>query len=151
MPDAAQGSTALAAAFVTTVPKIGAVIALYRLIVALPDTLAWGVFIGVLAVASMTLGNLAAFGQDDPRRLLGWSTVSQVGYLLVPVAVAGRSELALPSMLLFLGGYAVTNLAAKLLAIDPSLTPEQLVALILAFGPVVGWLGEAALKRCQPM
>ena len=112
VPDAAQGSTALAAAFVTTVPKIGAVIALYRLIVALPDTLAWGVFIGVLAVASMTLGNLAAFAQDDPRRLLGWSTVSQVGYLLVPVAVAGRSDLALPSMLLFLGGYAVTNLAA---------------------------------------
>ncbi len=112
VPDAAQGSTALAAAFVTTVPKIGAVIALYRLIVALPDTLAWGVFIGVLAVASMTLGNLAAFAQDDPRRLLGWSTVSQVGYLLVPVAVAGRSDLALPSMLLYLTGYAVTNLAA---------------------------------------
>ncbi|MEO7421403.1 MAG: NADH-quinone oxidoreductase subunit N [Ornithinibacter sp.] len=112
VPDAAQGSTALAAAFVTTVPKIGAVIALYRLVVALPDTLAWGVLVGVLAVVSMTLGNLAAFAQDDPRRLLGWSTVSQVGYLLVPVAVAGRSELALPSMLLFLGGYAVTNLAA---------------------------------------
>ncbi len=66
----------------------------------------------MLAVASMTLGNLAAFAQDDPRRLLGWSTVSQVGYLLVPVAVAGRSDLALPSMLLYLGGYAVTNLAA---------------------------------------
>jgi len=112
VPDAAQGSTALTAAFVTTVPKVGAVVAAYRLVVALPDTLAWGVLVGVLAVASMTLGNLAAFAQDDPRRLLGWSTVSQVGYLLVPVAVAGRSDLALPSMLLYLGGYAVTNLAA---------------------------------------
>ena len=60
----------------------------------------------------MTLANLAAFGQDDPRRLLGWSTVSQVGYLLVPVAVAGRSDLALPAMLLYLAGYALTNLAA---------------------------------------
>ena len=60
----------------------------------------------------MTLGNLAAFAQDDPRRLLGWSTVSQVGYLLVPVAVAGRSDLALPALLLYLAGYAVTNLAA---------------------------------------
>ncbi len=112
VPDAAEGSTALTAAFITTVPKIGAVIATYRLVLALPDTLAWGVLVGVLAVASMTLGNLAAFGQDDPRRLLGWSTVSQVGYLLVPVAVAGRSDLALPSMLLYLTGYAVTNLAA---------------------------------------
>ncbi len=112
VPDAAQGSTGLAAAFVTTVPKVGAVVAAYRLVVALPDTLAWGVLVGVLAVASMTLGNLAAFGQDDPRRLLGWSTVSQVGYLLVPVAVAGRTDLALPSMLLFVAGYAVTNIAA---------------------------------------
>ncbi|MEO5610425.1 MAG: NADH-quinone oxidoreductase subunit N [Ornithinibacter sp.] len=112
VPDAAQGSTALAAAFVTTVPKVGAVIALYRLVVAMPDTLAWGMLVGVLAVVSMTLGNLAAFAQEDPRRLLGWSTVSQVGYLLVPVAVAGRSDLALPSMLLYLAGYAVTNLAA---------------------------------------
>jgi NADH-quinone oxidoreductase subunit N len=112
VPDAAQGSTGLAAAFVTTVPKIGAVIALYRLLLALPDTLAWGLLVAVIATASMTLGNLAAFGQEDPRRLLGWSTVSQAGYLLVPVAVAGTSDLALPSMLLYLAAYAVTNIAA---------------------------------------
>lgn len=112
VPDAAQGASGVAAAFVTTVPKVGAVVAAYRLVLALPDTLAWGVFVGVLAVTSMTLANLAAFGQDDPRRLLGWSTVSQVGYLLVPVAVAGRSDLALPAMLLYLAGYALTNLAA---------------------------------------
>lgn len=112
VPDAAQGSTGLTAAFVTTVPKVGAVVALYRLVVALPGSLDWGLLVGVLAVASMTLGNLAAFGQDDPRRLLGWSTVSQVGYLLVPVAVAGRSDLALPSLLFYVAGYAVTNVAA---------------------------------------
>ncbi|WP_304481703.1 proton-conducting transporter membrane subunit, partial [Cryobacterium sp. Y11] len=68
--------------------------------------------VGVLAAASMTLGNLAAFWQDDVRRLLGWSTVSQVGYLLLPIAVAGRSDLALPSLLLYLAGYAATNLTA---------------------------------------
>lgn len=60
----------------------------------------------------MTLGNLAAYGQSDPRRLLGWSTVSQVGYLLVPVAVAGRTELALPSLLVYLIGYTLTNVVA---------------------------------------
>jgi NADH-quinone oxidoreductase subunit N len=70
------------------------------------------VVVTVLAVASMTFGNLAAYWQDDPRRLLGWSTVSQVGYLLVPVAVAGHSDLALPSLLLYLAGYALTNIAA---------------------------------------
>ncbi len=112
VPDAAQGAGSTAAAFLTTVPKVGALLALYRFVTVLPDGLAWPSLVAVLAVASMTLGNLAALGQRDPRRLLGWSTVSQVGYLLVPVAVAGRSDLALPSLLLFLAAYAVTNLGA---------------------------------------
>jgi NADH-quinone oxidoreductase subunit N len=112
VPDAAQGAGGAVAAFLTTVPKIGAVLAAYRLVEMLPETLAWPLFVAVLAVASMTLGNFAAYWQSDPRRLLGWSTVSQVGYLLVPVAVAGRSDLALPSLLLYLAGYTVTNLAA---------------------------------------
>lgn len=50
----------------------------------LPASAHASALVGVLAVTSMTLGNLAAVGQDDPRRLLGWSTVSQVGYLLGP-------------------------------------------------------------------
>ncbi len=112
VPDAAQGATGTAAMFVTTVPKIGALIALYRLVSVLPDSMAWGLLVAVFAVAGMTLGNLAAFWQDDPRRLLGWSTVSQVGFLLVPVAVVGRTDLALPSLLFYLAGYTVTNIAA---------------------------------------
>ncbi len=66
VPDAAEGATAVAASFVTTVPKIGAVIAAYRLVLALPETLAWGALVGAIAVGSMTLGNLAAYGQSDP-------------------------------------------------------------------------------------
>ncbi|MEZ0165885.1 NADH-quinone oxidoreductase subunit N [Kineococcus sp. LSe6-4] len=116
VPDAAQGASATAAAFATTVPKIGALVAAYRLLDALPRSgpaaLDWPLLVAVLAAASMTLGNLAAFGQDDPRRLLGWSTVSQVGYLLMPVAVAGRAGSALPALLLYVAGYAVSNLGA---------------------------------------
>lgn len=112
VPDAAQGAGGAVAAFVTTVPKIGAIIAIHRIATLLPDTVAWPLLIAVLAAASMTLGNLAAFWQSDPRRLLGWSTVSQVGYLLVAVTVASTSEMALPSLLIYLAGYTVTNLAA---------------------------------------
>ncbi|MCY7289062.1 MAG: NADH-quinone oxidoreductase subunit N, partial [Cryobacterium sp.] len=50
--------------------------------------------------------------QTDVRRLLGWSTVSQVGYLLLPVAVAGNADLALPSLLLYLAGYTASNITA---------------------------------------
>ncbi|GFN02360.1 hypothetical protein Smic_09160 [Streptomyces microflavus] len=60
----------------------------------------------------MTLGNLAAFFQRDVKRLLAYSTVSQVGYLLMPVAVAGRSDLAQQALLYYLAAYAVTNLGA---------------------------------------
>src|SRR5699024_6127828 len=64
------------------------------------------------AVTGMTLGNLAAYWQDDPRRMLGWSTVSQAGYLLVAVVVVHSSELGLPALLVYLASYAVTNIAA---------------------------------------
>lgn len=112
VPDAAQAANGVAAVFLTTVPKIGALIALYRVTTMLPHTVAWPLLITIFAVASMTLGNLAAYGQQDPRRLLGWSTVSQVGYLAVPITVADNSELALPSLLFYLVGYTLTNSAA---------------------------------------
>nr|WP_041782038.1 NADH-quinone oxidoreductase subunit N [Mycolicibacterium chubuense] len=112
VPDTAQGATGTAAMFLTTVPKVGALIALYRLVAVLPDTIAWRLLIGLIAIASMTLGNLAAYWQSDPRRLLGWSTVSQVGYLLVPLTAVGHSGIASPSLLFYLSAYTVTNVAA---------------------------------------
>lgn len=113
VPDAAQGTRVGAAALLTTVPKVGGLLAAYRVLDAVPtDVVDWPLLIALLAALTMTLGNLAAFAQDSPRRLLGWSSVSQAGYLLMAVAVAGRSELALPSLALYLSAYAVTNLGA---------------------------------------
>jgi NADH-quinone oxidoreductase subunit N len=112
VPDAAQGANVTGAAFATTVPKIGGVLAAFRLMDALPTTLAWPLLIGLVSAVTMTLGNLAAYTQTDPRRLLGWSTVSQSGYLLMPVAVAQSAPLALPALLVYLAGYAASNLAA---------------------------------------
>ncbi|WP_460868653.1 NADH-quinone oxidoreductase subunit N [Nocardioides pakistanensis] len=141
VPDAAQGAGGAVAAFLTTVPKIGALLAAYRLVALLPDTLASPLLVGVLAAASMTLGNLAAYWQSDPRRLLGWSTVSQVGYLLVPVAVAGHSDLALPSLLLYLAGYTVTNLAA--FAVTTAFPERRDLDSYRGMGRARPWLGGA--------
>ncbi|GAA0972740.1 NADH-quinone oxidoreductase subunit N [Nocardioides aquaticus] len=112
VPDATQGASVSAAAFLTTIPKIGAIVAITRLVAVLPGDLRWATVLGVLAVASMTIGNLAALAQDDVRRLLGWSTVSQVGYLLAAAAVTRISDQGQPALLFFLAGYALTNLAA---------------------------------------
>lgn len=114
VPDAVQGSPAPVAAFLTTIPKIGALVAFYRLaVVPLADAdLPWADLVAVLSVASMTLGNLAAFFQQDVKRLLAYSTISQVGYLLLPVAVAGRTDLDQAALLYYLAAYALTNLGA---------------------------------------
>jgi len=114
VPDVTEGTRPPAAAFLTTVPKIGGVIAAYRLVASTMagTTVDWPLLLALVAAVTMTLGNLAAFFQQDVRRLLGYSTISQVGYLLMAVAVAARSSLALPSVLLYLAAYALTNLGA---------------------------------------
>lgn len=114
VPDITDGTPAAIAAIVTTIPKIGALAAGYRLLViAIPVEVAdWPLLLAVLAAVSMTLGNLAAFFQTSAQRLLAYSTISQVGYLLMALAVAGRARLALPALLFYLAGYAVTNLGA---------------------------------------
>lgn len=145
VPDAAQGSGSTAAAYLTTVPKVGALVAAYRLVGVLPDSLNWLLLVAVLAVASMTLGNLAAYGQRDPRRLLGWSTVSQVGYLLVPVVVEGSSDLALTSLLFYLAAYAVTNLGA--FAVVAALPQYRDLAMYRGLAKSRPWLA-AALAVC---
>lgn len=111
VPDAAEGAGVSVAAFVTTVPKIGALIAMARLVSAMPGTVNAPLLLAVLAVVSMILGTLAAFWQRNARRLLGWSTVGQVGFLLMPVAVVGGVPSARSALLMYLVFYTVTNLA----------------------------------------
>jgi NADH-quinone oxidoreductase subunit N len=114
VPDVTDGTPTPVAAYLTTLPKIGGLIAAYRLAhQALPDSgVDFPLLFAVVAAASMTLGNLAAFFQTSVKRLLGYSTISQVGYLLIAVAVATSSDLAQQSLLLYLAAYAVTNLGA---------------------------------------
>lgn len=113
VPDVAQGSPGPAAAFLTVVPKIGALVALARFVQLLPeDEVGWRPLIAGVAALTMTLGNLAALWQEDVRRLLGWSSVSQAGYGLMAIVALGRTELAVPSLVLFLVAYAIANVAA---------------------------------------
>jgi len=111
VPDATDGTPPATGAFLTTVGKVGGLLATWRLLVeTMPTTVDWPLLVALLAAASMVLGTLGAFAQTSLRRLLAYSTVAQVGFLLVPIAVATRSALALPALLAYLGAYAVTNL-----------------------------------------
>jgi NADH-quinone oxidoreductase subunit N len=113
VPDVAQGAPAPVAAFVTAVPKVGGFLFLARFVEALPaGSVGWEVMIAMMAAATMTLGNLACLWQDDLRRLLGWSAVSQTGYGLMAIVALGRSDMAVPALLFFLFAYVPANLAA---------------------------------------
>ena len=72
-----------------TASKVAAAAALLVVVQALAgaalDTAAVGVVLGVVAAASMLLGNVMALRQDDATRLLAWSTVAQAGWVVLPV------------------------------------------------------------------
>ncbi|MDT0303702.1 NADH-quinone oxidoreductase subunit N [Streptomonospora wellingtoniae] len=115
VPDAAEGAPAPVAAFITTVPKIGALVAACRLGAALPQEAMgnWSLLVAAVSAAAMVLGNLAAFAQDGVRRLLAYSAVGQVGFLLMAVAASARAqETALPGLLYYLAAYTLTNVGA---------------------------------------
>lgn len=119
VPDVAEGAPLPAAAFLTVVPKIGAAVALARLVAIVPpDALPIRPLVALMAGATMTLGNLAALWQDDVRRLIGWSSVSQAGYVMMAVSVVGLAGSAVPALLAMVGAYALANLAAFAVVAD---------------------------------
>lgn len=109
-PDVYQGAANETTSFIATLPKIGAVILLLRLVsLAGVDIsqLSWA--LGILAVASMTLGNLSALVQNDIKRLLAYSSVAHAGYIMLGV-IAGTT-LGQAAAIYYAVGYLLMNLA----------------------------------------
>jgi NADH-quinone oxidoreductase subunit N len=90
-PDVYQGTSNETAAYVATLPKLGAVVILIRLASMLTPGLGATTLIAVLGAVSMTFGNLAALAQKDVKRLLGYSSIAHAGYVTVGL-VAGTAE-----------------------------------------------------------
>lgn len=83
------------AAFLATASKVAAAAALSVVAGALVGTGADRILLplGVLAVASLLLGNVLALRQDDPTRLLAWSTVAQAGWVVLPLTALDAAGL----------------------------------------------------------
>jgi NADH-quinone oxidoreductase subunit N len=82
-PSTYDGAPLPIAAYLSTASKLGGVLALAAVITRL-DT---GPLVAVLAVLTMTVGNLVALRQTRMVRLLAWSSVAQAGYIIAPLAV----------------------------------------------------------------
>jgi NADH-quinone oxidoreductase subunit N len=92
-PDAFEGASAEVGGFLSVASKAGAFALLVRFCVAFSGDpsgaqlmTAFGIGLGVVAMITMTFGNLAAFAQSNVKRLLAYSTIAHAGYMLMAVS-----------------------------------------------------------------
>jgi len=111
-PDVYQGSPAPATAFLAVGSKAAGFVLLIRLLVgAVPQiTAEWHRLFVVMSGATILFGSLCAIPQRNLKRLMGYSSIANAGYLLLGI-VAG-SAAGSTAVLYYLGGYTLTVLAA---------------------------------------
>lgn len=85
VPDVYQGAPSGVVAFISSAPKLAGFAILYRLLVDGLEPLSgqWEMIIVVLSLLSLGLGNVVAIAQANIKRMLAYSTVSHIGFLLL--------------------------------------------------------------------
>lgn len=119
-PDAYEGAPTPVTGFMAAGVKAASFGALVRLLGSVfggPELAmggaGWVHAVSIIAVLSMTIGNLAALRQENIKRLLAYSSVAHAGYLLVGVAAMGLGvDSARPAVLFYLVAYTFTTLGA---------------------------------------
>ena len=120
-PDAYQGSPTPVTGYLSVGPKVAAFALILRLFVEALGGLKedWTPLIVVLAVATMTVGNLVALTQDNIKRMLAYSSIAHTGYILVGLAAYGAApvgsaaeQAGLQSVLFYSVAYSFMNLGA---------------------------------------
>jgi NADH-quinone oxidoreductase subunit N len=120
IPDVYQGAPTAITLLVAGAPKLAAFAITIRLLVEgfLPLAFDWQQMLGVLAVSSLFLGNLAAIAQTNLKRMLAFSTISQMGFVLLGLmaGVVNGNVLsaanAYSSSMFYVVTYVLTTLAA---------------------------------------
>lgn len=105
-PDVYQGAPSPVTAFMAVGPKAAAFAAFYRVFAeTLPDISAfWETLLITISILTMFIGNLGAIMQTNIKRLLAYSSISHVGYILI--AVLAKGTLGAASLLFYMLTYA---------------------------------------------
>ncbi len=118
-PDTYQGAPSPYVAFLSVAPKAASAFVLIRVLhTVFPNLLGgnWPAIVATLAVVSMVTGNLLALVQKDIKRMLAYSGVGHMGYLLIPLASLDVSSFgdgsSWPPVLVYLAAYALMNAGA---------------------------------------
>ena len=111
-PDVYEGSPTPVVALMSTAPKAAAFALLLRVLYEIFPSLhsLWTPLLWVVAVLSMTVGNLAALRQQNVKRMLAYSSIAHAGYLLAAFAGLGASGIAAASF--YTAAYAAMNVGA---------------------------------------
>lgn len=115
-PDAYQGAPTPVTAFLSVASKAAGFVAMVVVVyLAFPGSKdVWQPVFWILAALTMTVGNLLALKQTNVVRMLAYSSISQGGFILMPLAVAGETPAAandaLRAVVTYLIVYAATNL-----------------------------------------
>ena len=126
VPDVYEGAPTPITAYLSVASKAAGFALILRVFYSafgLPSWLSldWGLVFAILAAISMTLGNVIAIAQTNIKRMLGYSSIAQAGYLMVGLATVGFVSPVLSDssvfagqsgLLFFLASYALTNLGA---------------------------------------
>ena len=110
-PDVYQGSPALTTATMSTLAKVVAMAALYKLLSAMNVEITYGfqIVIIVISIASMTVGNIMALKQTNVKRMLAFSGISHAGFMLMALLSATTSA---GSLLYYATAYSLAGIAA---------------------------------------
>ena len=111
-PDAYEGAPTPVTAYLMVVAETAGFAAILRLVSTAmgPLQVHWGIWLAGLAVLTMTVGNVTALWQTNMKRMLAYSSVAQVGYILAGIAVA--TTVGTGSVLFYLATYLFTTLGA---------------------------------------
>ncbi|GKS75772.1 NADH-quinone oxidoreductase subunit NuoN [Acidovorax sp. SUPP950] len=122
IPDVYQGAPTAVTLIIGGAPKLAAFAITIRLLVdgLLPLAIDWQQMLAVLAIGSLLVGNLAAIAQTNLKRMLAYSTISQMGFVLLGLLSgvvngnvdANAVENAYSSSMFYVVSYVLTTLAS---------------------------------------
>jgi NADH-quinone oxidoreductase subunit N len=129
MPDVYEGAPTSVTAFMIAGTKAAAFAAFLRILMtALPSLQPdWGRILWVLAVLTMTVGNVVAIAQSNIKRMLAYSSIAHAGYILV--ALVAANKLGGGSILFYLVAYSFMNLGAFAVVIALALQDRERVSI----------------------
>jgi NADH-quinone oxidoreductase subunit N len=111
VPDVYEGSPTAVTMIITSVPKLAAFAFVIRLLVQGLQTLAvdWQQMLLVMSVLSIIIGNVTAIAQTNLKRMLAYSTISHIGFVLLGLMSASINGFA--SALFYISSYVLMSLA----------------------------------------